>query len=174
MKIRFKQDKKTILSILKTGTMKRKIKVIDSLNGVNEKDSIQILLKILEDTSWVMRERAALKIVRYGTRVVPRLQKLCKRGYWYTRAAASHALGEIGHIKALDSIIRLITDDENPTVVKEASAALVKIAKKKPIEFAEALRHLPLSETETVAILHILEQADELLWTFIKEELEHA
>lgn len=173
MKIRFKHDKKTILSILKTGSMKRKMKVIDSLNGVNEKDSIHVLLKILEDTSWVMRERAAQKIAQYGTRVVPRLQKICRRGFWYSRAAASLALGEIGSIKALDSIISLITHDRNPTVIKEASTALIKIAKKKPIEFVGTLNEIPLRDDELTMIMRIIEQNDSLLWTFIKEEMEH-
>jgi HEAT repeat protein len=173
MKIRFKQDKKTILKILKTAGIKRKLKVIDKLNGVNERDSINILLKILEDKSWVMREKAAHKLANFGNRVVPRLLRLINRGFWYTRASTCVALGEIGNIKALDAVVMLILKDINPTVLKEASTTLIKLAKNQPLEVIDKLKEMELSTGDLEKILGILKAGDSELSTIITEETEH-
>jgi HEAT repeat protein len=171
VKIKFKQDKKTILKLLKGSNIKRKIKIIDRLNGVNENDSIKILLKVLEDKSWIMREKAAYKIAEYGNRVVPRLQRLLTRGYWFTRAAACLSLGEIGNIKSVDPLVKLIFTDENPTVKNEASTALMKIAKNQPLVFSETLRDLLLDKETVDHILRLLEKADPDVHLLVKEEL---
>lgn len=171
MKIRFKQDKVTILKLLKTSSIRKKVKILDKLNGVNQKDSIKILLKVLEDNSWVMREKAAYKLVTFGNRVVPRLEKLLIRGFWYTRASACLALGEIGSPKALNSIINLLLNDENPTVIKEASSALVKMARKRPDEFSEKMREISPDEPNLSKILSLLETSAAEVHASIKESI---
>jgi HEAT repeat protein len=148
MKIRFQQDKRTILQILKSGGMKRKIRVLDKLNGVNERDSINILLKVLEDKSWVLREKAAHKLPQYGKKVVPRLTRLLTRGYWYTRAAACIALGEINSLRPLGAIIELLLHEENPTVIKEAIATLIKLKHNNPERFQDAFIVISLDATQ--------------------------
>jgi len=173
MKIRFKQDKRTVLKILKTASIKRKLRILDRLDGINQKDSVNILLKVLEDNSWVMREKAAHRLADFGNRVVPRLLRLLTRGFWYTRASACLALGEIGNLKALEAIISLTINDDNPTVVKEASEALVKLARNKPPEFSEQLRNISLNDSELVQILRVLDSADPQICTAIKKELEY-
>jgi HEAT repeat protein len=173
MKIKFKQDKKTILKLLETTNIKRRIKILEKMNGINERDCINILLKVLEDPSWTMRENAAYKLAEYGKRVVPRLERLLNRGYWFTRAAACISLGEIGSIKVLASLIELIKTDANPTVKKEASKALLKIAKKEPLRFLEALKKLMLDDQSFSSILQILQDHDPDLHKFIMEEIEN-
>jgi HEAT repeat protein len=173
MKIKFKQDKITILKLLESSNIKRKIKILDRLNGVNEKDSIKILLKVLEDTSWTMREKAARKLAEYGNRVVPRLERLLTRSYWFTRAAACLSLGEIGNIKVANSLVELVMSDNNPTVRKEASTALVKIATKEPLVFSDVLRDLSLDEKEIACILEPIKNAAPDIYGVIKEELEN-
>jgi len=143
------------------------------LNGVNEKDSIKILLKVLEDASWTLREKAAYKLAEYGNRVVPRLEKLLRRGYWFTRAAACLSLGEIGNIETADSLIELLVNDENPTVRKEASTALTKLATQEPLEFSDMIRELALDEKVLASILKIIADADLDVHKTIKEELEN-
>ncbi|MCK4250672.1 HEAT repeat domain-containing protein [candidate division WOR-3 bacterium] len=169
MKIKFKQDKDTILKLLKTANIKRKLRILDKMNSVNEKDSIKILLKILEDYSWTLREKAAYKLAEYGKKVVPRLKKLINRGYWFSRAAACITLGEIGDIKSLDSIIHLLLFDDNPTVTREASTALVKIARQDPLRFSRKLKHMSLDELEMLKIFIILETNDTEIYSVIKE-----
>jgi HEAT repeat protein len=171
MRIKLKQDKEAILKILKSSDVERKLRVLEKLNGVNEKDSIKILVKTLEDRSWCMREKAAHKLATYGKRVTSRLTRLLKKGYWYTRASACLALGEIGDIHSADAIISVLLEDENPTVQQEASAALVKIAHKKPRKFAAILAATGLEESELHTVLFSLERVDIDLYQNIKEQM---
>ncbi len=173
MKIKFKEDKATILKLLKTANIKKRLRILDKLNGVNERDSIKILLKVLEDSSWTMREKAARRLAQYGNRVVPRLEKLLNRGYWFTRASACLSLGEIGNLKALKSIVPILLTDDNPTVVKEASAALIKMARKKPLALSEILQKMSLDASQMAKILKIIEEADADVFTVIKETVEN-
>lgn len=163
MKIRFKQDRQTILQVLKSSNMKRKLRALDRMNGVNDRDTIHVLLKVLEDESWVLREKAAMKITQFGSRVVGRLERLLARGYWYTRAAACLALGEIGSPRPVPAIVRLLLREDNPTVTKEAAAALVKIAHAEPESYAAALNSLGLSGTEHERIQKLTAAAGNIL-----------
>ena len=173
MKIKFKQDKETILKLLESSNIKKKVKILEKLNGVNEKDSIKILLKVLEDTSWTLREKAAYKLAIYGNRVVPKLKRLLTRGYWFTRAAACLSLGEIGNVKVVDSFVELLVNDQNPTVKKEASTALTKLATQEPLEFSDMIRDLTLDDEVLASILKIIEDANPDVHKIIKEELEN-
>lgn len=173
MKIKFKQDKKTILRLLETPNIKRKLRVLEKLDGVNEKNIIKILLKVLEDNSWAMREKAAYKLVEFGKRVVPRLKKILIKGYWYTRAAACITLGEIGDLKSTDSIVHLLLNDDNPTVIKEASKALVKLAHKDPSAFSKKLKEMSLNEPKMLKILIILETDDTEIYNLIKGSMQN-
>ncbi len=173
MKIRFQPDKETVLRILKTSNIQKKIKILERLNGTNDKDTIRILLKILEDNSWALREKAAYKLVVYGSRVVPRLKNLCRKGHWFTRAAACISLGEIADLNASDTIVKLLLNDNNPTVKKEASKALVKIVRKRPNEFSKYLEDLALDQAQILELLAILETTDPELYGKIKETLGH-
>jgi len=173
MKIRLKHDSKAILQLLKTGNIKRKLKILEKLDGVNQRESIRILFKILEDTSWTLREKAAKRLAQYGNRVVPRLEKLLARGFWYTRASACLTLGEIGNLKALEPIILLYFSDENPTVIKEASTALVKLAKRDPLQFAERLEEMELTDFQEQRVLKVIEDLDRETHAIILEELAH-
>ncbi|GAG55216.1 unnamed protein product [marine sediment metagenome] len=174
MKIRFKQNKETILKLLETSpNIKKKLKILDKLNGANEKDNIKILLKVLEDTSWSMREKAAHKLAAFGTRVVNRLKTLCERGYWFTRASACLSLGEIGNLRALNAIVKLLLTDENPTVIKEASQALVNMARNMPVKFAEKLQEIELEKHQILKIFITLETTDTEIYSTIKEIIEN-
>lgn len=171
MRIKLKQDKDTILRILASDDVERKLRVLDKLDGVNEKDSIKILIKTLEDTSWCMREKAAHRLATYGTRISLRLARLLTKGYWYTRASACLALGEIGDMRTVEPIVTVLLNDENPTVTKEASNALVTLARRKPRKFAARLYNIQLPENELRTVLFSLEQTDIDLYQQIKELL---
>jgi HEAT repeat protein len=171
MRIKLKQDKESILKILNSSDVERKLRVLEKLNGVNEKDSIKILIKTLEDKSWCMREKAAHKLATYGKRVSSRLTRLLRKGYWYTRASACLALGEIGDIHSAEAIITVLLEDENPTVQQEASCALVKIARLKPKRFAATLAAAELQAAKLRTVLFALERTDVELYQNIKEQL---
>jgi HEAT repeat protein len=171
MKIRFKPDRVSILKLLKTSNISRKLRILDRLGELNDRDRIKILLKVLEDSSWTLRERAAQQLATFGKRVLPRLKKLSVRGYWYTRAAACRALGEIGDVKALPEITTLIMNDVNPTVVQEASQALVAIVRRHPEEFCTFLTNMEFDEEEMNKIERVLESIDVDLFNEIRERL---
>ena len=171
MRIKLKQDREAILRILNSSDIERKLRVLEKLNGVNEKDSIKILIKTLEDRSWCMREKAAHKLATYGKRVSARLARLLKKGYWYTRASACLALGEIGDTQTVEAIISVLLEDENPTVQQEASTALAKIARKKPKKFATTLVAAELQGSDLRTVLFSLERVDIELYQNIKEQL---
>jgi HEAT repeat protein len=171
MRIKLKQDKDTIQRILASDDVERKLRVLDKLDGVNEKDSIKILIKTLEDTSWCMREKAAHKLATYGTRISLRLTRLLTKGYWYTRASACLALGEIADMRTVAPIVKVLINDENPTVIKEASNALVNLASRKPKKFALRLSDMELPENELRSVLFSLEQNDIDLYQKIKDLL---
>ncbi len=94
---------------------------------LEEKERIPLLLKIIEDSSWRLRELAARELAGFGARVVPRLLKVVRSSLWYARAAACFALGEIGDIRAFDPMVDFVKTDSNPTVLREACISLAKI-----------------------------------------------
>lgn len=171
MRIKLKHDKDSVLNILKSNDIERKLRLLDRIDGVDPREGIKILMKMLEDQSWVMRERAAHKLVTYGSRVTSRLQRLLRKGYWYTRASACLALGEIGDMRALEPVIRIFLDDDNPTVNKEAGDAVVKFARKKPAKFADKILAFDLQSSELRAVLFALERSDIELYSEIKERI---
>ena len=171
MRIKLKQDKDSILKIMKSADIERKVKILEKLNGVNEKDSIKILIKTLEDRSWCLREKAAYKLAAYGPRVSLRLTRLLRKGYWYTRASACLALGEIGDMQTMEPIIGVLLDEENPTVQKEASTALVKLARKKPDKFSARLGKIALDKSKLRTVLFSIERVDIDLYQKVKDKL---
>lgn len=171
MTIKFKPEKGAILKLLRTSNVNKKLKIFERLDELPEKNKIKILMKILEDSSWMLREKAAYKLAAYGSRVVPRLKKLSIQGYWYTRAAACLALGEIGNTKALDEIVSLLLIDNNPTVLHEASKALVKLAQVDPNKFCARLQAKELDEVQMEKILNVVKREDADLFIELKNTL---
>jgi HEAT repeat protein len=139
MKISLRTDKETVLKLLKNSDIDKKLKIFDSLDQLNENDRVRVLLKILEDGSWCLREKATRQLAPYGAKIVPRLIRLCERGIWFSRAAASITLGMIGDPRAVTILVRLTLADENPTVVREAHQALHRIAAGGPEDFFNEL-----------------------------------
>lgn len=146
MKISLKTDKETLLKLLKDSDFNKKLKIFNKLGDLSESDRIKILLKILEDSSWYLREQATKELVQFGNKLVPRLKKLCNKGFWYTRAAACRTLGEIGDLDATGTILKLLLNDDNPTVLKEAKQAIKKIAEKNGENFLVLIRQLRIEQ----------------------------
>ncbi|MGQ9663978.1 MAG: HEAT repeat domain-containing protein [bacterium] len=146
MKISLKTDKETLLKLLKDSDFNKKLKVLNKLHELSESDQIKILLKILEDSSWYLREQATKELAQFGSKIAPRLKKLCSKGFWYTRAAACRTLGEICELDATETILKLLLTDDNPTVLKEAKTAIKKIAEKNGENFLFLIKHLKIEQ----------------------------
>jgi HEAT repeat protein len=152
MKISLRADKETILRLLKSTDIAKKLKVFGSLDQLSEKDRIRVLLRILEDGSWSLREKATRELAAYGARILPRLIRICEKGIWFSRAAACITLGRIGDERAVLPLAGLILTDDNPTVLKEAEAALLAIARTRPEAFARELSRLAADDTPRLLI----------------------
>ena len=168
MRIKLKQDKDAVMQVLRSDDVEKKLKLLERIDGVDDKESIKILMKMLEDNSWVMRERAARRLAGFGSRVCSRLERLLKKGFWYTRASACLALGEIGDVQTIDAIIAVLLTDENPTVLKEASSALANIARKKPDKFCDRLNSLDLGPDDLRSVMLALEKCDPAVHNGVK------
>jgi len=73
----------------------------------------------------------------------------------------------------VDSFVELLVNDQNPTVKKEASTALAKLATQEPLEFSVMIRDLTLDDEVLANILKIIEDVDPDVHKIIKEELEN-
>lgn len=116
-----------ISKLLLNNSIEKRLEGMRLLMELEEKERIPLLLRIIEDSSWSLRELAAKELVKFGSRVVPRLLKVARSSLWYARSASCNALGEIADIRAIDIMLELIRTDTNPTVLKEATIALAKI-----------------------------------------------
>jgi HEAT repeat protein len=139
MKISLRTDKETVLKLLKNSDIDKKLKIFGSLDQLSENDRVRVLLKVLEDSSWCLREKATRELSPYGAKIVPRLIRICERGIWFSRAAACITLGMIADTRAVEIMVRLMLTDENPTVIREAHQALHKIAAAHPEDFFNQL-----------------------------------
>jgi len=167
MKISLKTDKETLFKLLKDSDLNKKLKIFNKLGDLSEPDRIKILLKILEDSSWYLREQATKELAQFGNKLVPRLKKLCTKGFWYTRAAACRTLGEIGDLDATGTIFKLLLNDDNPTVLKEARQAIRKLAKKNGENFLITLKQIRieqnLDESASSILIECLPEQREIL-----------
>jgi len=174
MKISLRADKETILRLLKQADITKKLKIFSSLDQLSEKDRIRVLLKVLEDGSWSLREKATRELVPYGTKILPRLIRICEKGFWFSRAAACITLGHIGDERAVIPMINLLMVDENPTVLKEAESALLAIARIRPEAFSREVSALAADESVKTRLLDRLRSRSSPLLPLIKEGLSGA
>ena len=107
-------------------------------------DSVDVLLDVLKQESWYLRDQAARALATLGERVVDPLIELLQSGLWYTRTAAASALGRMRLPVAAGPLVELLRDP-NRTVRDAARDALVQIAGNEMGSFAvaEAVRELP-------------------------------
>lgn len=171
MKISLQADKETILRLLKHADLNKKLKIFSQLEQLNEKDRIRILLKILEDGSWTLREKATRALIPYGPKILPRLIRLCEKGFWYTRAAACITMGHLGDERAVWPMINLLLKDENPTVIREAEQALLAIARHQPEAFLREVTSGTADETVKNQLREDLRSRSSSVYQLIKDRL---
>lgn len=107
-------------------------------------ESIEVLLDVLKQESWFLRDQAARTLATLGERVVEPLIELLESGLWYTRSAAASALGRMALPVAAAPLTTLLRDP-NRTVRDSARDALVFLCGNEMGIFAvaEAIRSLP-------------------------------
>jgi HEAT repeat protein len=107
-------------------------------------ESIEVLLDVLEQESWFLRDQAARVLATLGEPVVEPLIELLGSGLWYTRSAAASALGRMGLPVAAAPLTALLRD-ANRTVRDATWDALVALAQSEvgAHAVADAFRELP-------------------------------
>lgn len=107
-------------------------------------ESVAILLDVLEQESWFLREEAGKALVGIGESVVEPLIEYLGSGLWYTRAIAAATLGRIGLPLAAGPLTDLLRDP-NRTVRDAAWGALTQIARNDfgAYSVADAIASLP-------------------------------
>ncbi len=107
-------------------------------------DSIEVLLDVLKQESWFLRDQAARALATLGEQVVEPLIAYLNSGLWYTRTAAASALGRMGLPVAAPPLVALLRDP-NRTVRDAARDALVLVCGNEMgrFEVAVAFRGLP-------------------------------
>jgi HEAT repeat protein len=89
-------------------------------------DSIEILLDVLKQESWFLRDQAARALATLGEPVVDPLIEYLGNGLWFTRTAAATALGRMGTPAAAGPLVQLLRDP-NRTVREAGRDALVLV-----------------------------------------------
>lgn len=122
-----------ILESLRLKNLAGKKNLIEDLKKRKSQRSVSLLVEMLQDESWYLREQAVRALSDAGEEAREPVMEVLQQGLWYARAAAAKVMGKIG---GQEAVVRL-TDcllDSNMTVQGAAAAALVDIARSSSVE----------------------------------------
>jgi len=107
-------------------------------------ESIEVLLDVLQQESWFLRDQAARVLASMGEPVFDSLVEYLGSGLWYTRASAVAALGRMGSPRAAGPLVGML-NDPNRTVRDAVWDALLSLCRNELAtrELAEAFDALP-------------------------------
>ena len=107
-------------------------------------ESIEVLLDVLQQESWFLRDQAARVLATMGDMVLEPLVTYLGSGLWYTRASAVSALGRMGNPRAAAPLVGML-NDPNRTVRDAVWDALVSLCRNELAtpELAAAFDGLP-------------------------------
>ena len=107
-------------------------------------ESVEVLLDVLQQESWFLRDQAARVLATMGEPVFEPLLQYLGSGLWYTRASAVSALGRMGSPRAAAPLVGML-NDPNRTVRDAVWDALVSLCRNELAsrELAAAFDELP-------------------------------
>jgi HEAT repeat protein len=107
-------------------------------------ESIEVLLDVLQQESWFLRDQAARVLATMGEPVLEPLIEFLGSGLWYTRASAVAALGRMGNPRAAAPLVGML-NDPNRTVRDAVWDSLVLLCRNELAtrELAAAFESLP-------------------------------
>ena len=107
-------------------------------------ESIEVLLDVLQQESWFLRDQAARVLATMGESVLEPLVQYLGSGLWYTRASAVLALGRMGNPRAAAPLVEMLKDP-NRTVRDAVWDALLLLCRNELAtqELAQAFETLP-------------------------------
>ncbi len=116
------------LEALKRRNLEGKRALIADLREKKTEKAVEILVDILEEDSWYLRELAVNALADMGEMAAPRLEVLLDHGLWYTRAAAARALGKARYAAGLPRLVELL-GESNKTVQGAALASIADLVR---------------------------------------------
>jgi HEAT repeat protein len=107
-------------------------------------ESIEVLLDVLKQESWFLRDQASRVLATMGEPVLEPLIGYLGSGLWYTRASAVAALGRMGSARAAAPLVGML-NDPNRTVRDAVWDALLLLCRNELAtqELADAFDALP-------------------------------
>ncbi|MDZ4805653.1 MAG: hypothetical protein SGI90_12400 [Candidatus Eisenbacteria bacterium] len=114
------------IEALRRKNLEGKRAFIEDLRQTDPK-SISLLLEILCDESWFLRELALKSLVDIGEPARLPLRAILSSGLWYTRAAAVRALGRMGDAVSAPHILDML-EDSNRTARDAGLEAMRSLA----------------------------------------------
>ncbi|RKZ21813.1 hypothetical protein DRQ18_03860 [bacterium] len=139
-----------IEEIFRGKDIRKKLEVLEEVAKMENSFSLNLLFTCLNETSWHLRNKAAILLGRMGEKAYERLIEVLEKGVWYAKAGAALALGEMKKLDAIRHLIKYL-DDKNETVKKSVEDAIRNIVREKPVEFVEEfLPSLPEEEAELI------------------------
>lgn len=152
-------DGDKLLDRLRLKNVAGKRNLIEDLKKRKSQRSISLLVEMLQDESWYLREQAVKALSEAGPEAREPVSVLLENGLWYTRAAAAKVLGEVGGEGEVERLVDCLTDS-NMTVQGAAAAALVRISKASSVEvLARALASRPhQAKQRALSCLRILDR----------------
>jgi HEAT repeat protein len=148
-----------ILERLRLKNLAGKKNLIEDLKKRKSQRSVSLLVEMLEDESWYLREQAVKALADAGEEAKEPVLKVLEDGLWYARAAAAKVLGRIGGPAAVLKLTDCLLDS-NMTVQGAAAAALVDIAKRSTVDdLAQPLSTRPHDvRQKAIACLSLLDK----------------
>jgi HEAT repeat protein len=148
------------LEALKRRNLDGKRALIADLRRRKTDKAVEILVELLEDDSWYLRDQAVNALADVGNVAVPRLLPLLESGLWYTRAAAARVLGRVDHAASIPRLIELLAET-NRTVQGAALASIADLVRGgHAVEAARAIWGLGPRRAEDVKRLLIAVHPD--------------
>jgi HEAT repeat protein len=117
---------------------------ITQLSQNPTEESIEVLLDVLKQESWFLRDQASRVLATMGEPVLVPLIEYLGSGLWYTRASAVSALGRMGSARAAAPLVGML-NDPNRTVRDAVWDALLLLCRNELAtqELAAAFDTLP-------------------------------
>jgi len=119
----------TIIEIVeqfKSRDIAKRMAAVSRAAGEGSPESVAILVKALQDSSWSLREHAVARTAEAGEAAIPSLVRLLESGVWYARASAARVLETTGDERALVALA-LQTGDANVSVSQASEKSLAAV-----------------------------------------------
>ena len=97
------------LSALKDPSRDVRSQAARLLGNFQDEASIEPLIKAMTDPHWSVRESAEVALLNFGKHAVPKLVVTLSSRSWRTRFRAARLLGEIGDVRAIEHLEKLLT-----------------------------------------------------------------